>query len=124
MSETDTTRDSALPEVSQADEPLRPALGDWAWRAFFALLVLLFGVFVGGIAPWFSLSCGTCQDGMRDARFITALTVVAWYVVPLVTVGTAAGLFLPRAGVRIGWTGTGLVAALLFVIMVLGRIPA
>jgi hypothetical protein len=111
-------------ELSNAGEPHRLSVGDWVWLAFLAVLVMAFGLFVAVLGPLFAIACDTCQDGVRNPRFIGALTVLAWCVVPLTTVGTAVGLFLPRVGTRVGWIGTGMLFVLLVAILVLGQTPA
>ncbi|MFI6349498.1 hypothetical protein [Streptomyces sp. NPDC050560] len=118
------TDDDAPLELSGAGQTRRPSPGDLAWRAFLAVLVMAFGWFVGVVGPLFAIACTSCQDGVRDPRFYGALTTLAWYVVPLTVVGTVVGLFLPRAGARAGWTGTGVLFVLLIAIVALGQAPA
>ncbi|MGK5629921.1 hypothetical protein [Streptomyces sp. URMC 123] len=87
-----------------------------------AVVVLLAGVVTGLIGPLLAISCPSCADGVRSPLFGDALIAVCWYVVPLVTVGTVAAMFLLRNGARAGRIGLGVLAALFFVELALGRI--
>ncbi|MGH4033539.1 hypothetical protein ACQB60_31925 [Actinomycetota bacterium Odt1-20B] len=110
-------------ELSGVGEAPRLTPGDWVWRAFLAVLVTAFGLLVAGLGPLLAISCNTCQDGVRNPRYDEALMTLAWRVVPLVTLSTVMGLFLPRAGFRVGWIGAGLLVVLLAAILTLGQIP-
>lgn len=103
----------------------RRTAADWAWLAFLAVLVLITGFFVAVLGPLLALSCATCEDGLRGPlRFDRAFFTVAWYGVPITTVGTAIGMFFPRGGTRVAAIGMGALVFLLFVMMTLGQYGA
>jgi len=98
---------------------------DWAWRTVLAVGVLVVGAFVGVIGPLLAIACDSCQDGIREPlRFDDALIVIAYYVVPLTTLVTVVGVFLPRRGLRAGGIGLGALLVLLVAMLLLGRFTA
>ncbi|MFD9500482.1 hypothetical protein [Streptomyces sp. NPDC060035] len=98
---------------------------EWAWPAFLAAGVLVIGLFVGVLGPLLALACDSCQDGIRGRlRFQGAFFAVAWFAVPLTASGTAVGVFFPRGGTRVAVIGTGVLAVLQLVMMVLGHYAA
>lgn len=130
--------DSRLPSLSgmdnsgnAADSPaslepagLRPrrTVADWGWLAVLAMGVLAAGFVVGVIGPLFAIACDTCQDGVRNPRFVKVLITLAWYVVPATTLGTVVGIFLPRGGARAGVIGLGALMVLLIAMVFIGRV--
>ncbi|MFF8590344.1 hypothetical protein ACF061_02680 [Streptomyces sp. NPDC015220] len=98
---------------------------DYLGLTALALFVLLSGLVVGGLGPLLAIACDTCQDGVRGPlRFYDALTAVDRVGVPLVTLGTVAGLFHPRGGARAGGIGLGLLAVLFCAMLALGQLTA
>lgn len=95
---------------------------DYVGLAALALAVLFAGFLVGALGPLLAIACDTCQDGVRDPLpLLDVLLAVDRVGVPLVTVGTLAGLFLPRGGARAGAIGLGLLALLFVATLALGR---
>ncbi|WP_406476604.1 hypothetical protein [Streptomyces sp. NBC_01615] len=99
----------------------RPTAGEWAGRTALALLVLFIGGFVWMLGPLLAIACGDCPDGVRTPSHGDALITVARGVVPLVTLGTAFGIFVPRGGARVGGIGLGVLVVLFVVVLVLGQ---
>lgn len=93
----------------------------WAGLAFLAALTLVTGLFVGTLGPLLAVSCDTCQDGVRATRFADALVQVAQVGVPLTTLATVVGIFLPRGGARAGGAGLCLLVILQVTMLILGR---
>lgn len=95
---------------------------DYVGLTVLALAVLFAGFLVGALGPLLAIACDTCQDGVRDPLpLLDVLLAVDRVGVPLVTVGTLAGLFLPRGGARAGAIGLGLLALLFVATLALGR---
>ncbi|MFI2639939.1 hypothetical protein [Streptomyces sp. NPDC018610] len=114
------TGPSPLPRPSRS----RTA-ADHAGLAVLAVFVLLAGFVVGAVGPLLAIACDACQDGVRGPlRFFDALMAVDRVGVPLVTVGTLVGLFLPRGGARVGGIGLGLLGVLFCAMLVLGQMTA
>lgn len=114
-----------LPLVETAGWIDRRSLADWAWLAFLAVLVMFTGFLVAVLGPLFAIACSSCQDGVRGSlRFDGAFFAVAWYAVPLTTVGTMVGMFFPRGGTRVAAIGMGALALLMVVLMTLGQYGA
>ncbi|MGW0081514.1 hypothetical protein [Streptomyces sp. NPDC003393] len=98
---------------------------EWFGLVVLALFVLLADAVVGVVGPLLGIACATCQDGVRGPlRFGGALTALARFGVPLVTLGTLAGVFHPRWGARAGGIGLGLLGVLFRAILALGRVTA
>ncbi|MFJ5798283.1 hypothetical protein [Streptomyces decoyicus] len=111
---------SDVPDGS-GDRPRRTA-ADWGWLTVLALGVLVVGFFVAGLGPLFAIACDSCQDGVRSPHHFYLLIAVAWYGVPLTAIGTVVGIYLPRGGGRVGAIGLGVLVALLFVMVLIGRL--
>ncbi|WP_101255122.1 hypothetical protein [Streptomyces barkulensis] len=113
------------PSPSPAPGHPRRTAADRAASAGLAVTVLVAGFFTGVIGPLIAIACGSCQDGVRGPlRFDAALIAVAQYAVPLVTLGTVAGVFASRSYGRAACAGLGVLAALLVTMLVLGRFTA
>ncbi len=125
MEDTGTVSDSAAPVPDRIGARRRRTAADWAGLAVLAVGVLITGILVGGFGPLLAISCTSCQDGVRSPlRFGDALIAVAWYVVPLTTLGTVVGMFFPRGGARVAGIGMGILAVSLFVMLILGQFAA
>lgn len=98
----------------------RRGLGDWVWCCVLAVLVLFAGLVTGIVGPLLAISCSTCQDGVGAVRGGDTLLVIAQGVVPLVTLGTVVGIFLPKGGTRVGLAGGGVLTVLFVVMQALG----
>ncbi|WP_327706788.1 hypothetical protein [Streptomyces decoyicus] len=122
MENLNTTSDagSDIPDGS-GDRPRRTA-ADWGWLTVLALGVLIVGFFEAVLGPLFAIACDACQDGVRSPHLFPLLIAVAWYGVPLTAIGTVVGIYLPRGGGRAGAIGLGVLAALMFVMMLVGRL--
>ncbi|MGY1455260.1 hypothetical protein [Streptomyces sp. SS8] len=121
MENTDTVSSSSSPALGR---PGRTA-ADWAASAGLAVVVLVTGFLTGVIGPLIAIACGSCQDGVRGPlRFDGALIAVAQYAVPLVTLGTLAGVLASRRYGRVAGAGLGVLAALLVTMPALGRFTA
>ncbi|MFF4352046.1 hypothetical protein [Streptomyces sp. NPDC001530] len=116
MENTGVTFDSA--EIGA--EPRRTPV-EWVGLTALAMLVLVAGGFVGMFGPLLAIACGTCQDGVRTPGSGDALIVVAQYAVPLTTLGSVVGIFLPRGGARVGGIGLGVLMVLFVAMLVLGQ---
>lgn len=104
-----------------AARPSRSAAA-WVGLAFLALAVLATGIFMSVLGPLLAIACNTCQDGVRGSlQFGSALLALARFLVPLTTLGTVVGIFLPRGGARAGGIGLGLLVLLLFAMLALGQ---
>jgi uncharacterized BrkB/YihY/UPF0761 family membrane protein len=118
------THDGVLPELTNGRGSLQQSLVDWGFRIFCALLVLGFGLVSSVLVPLLSLSCSTCQDGIRSPRFVPAMMALAQFAVPAAVIGTAVGILVPRLDRRVAWISGGVLGALLAAVFVLGRVPA
>ncbi|MFG2365665.1 hypothetical protein ACGFY3_29115 [Streptomyces mirabilis] len=94
---------------------------DWAGLTALAMLVLVTGGLVATFGPLLAIACDTCQDGVRTPHFENALILVAWLGVPLTTLLTVAGIFLPRGGAKAGGIGLGVLTVLMVALLALGR---
>ncbi|MFF0788218.1 hypothetical protein [Streptomyces spiralis] len=120
-----TTPHTASGATGSARAPLARTAAEWLGLVTLALFVLLVGDVVMVVGPLFSIACDACQDGVRGPlRFGGALIVLARVGVPLVTLGTVAGVFHPRGGARAGGIGLGLLGVLLCAMAALGQITA
>lgn len=122
MENIDTPFDSGSPFLDDPDRRPRRSVADWGWLTVLAMGVLAVGFFVGGLGPLFAIACDTCQDGVRNPHSIDVLIALAWYVVPLTTLGTVVAIFLPRGGGRAGAIGLGVLVALLLLMVSLGQL--
>ncbi|GAA2611212.1 hypothetical protein [Streptomyces axinellae] len=98
--------------------PHRRTPSQWAGLALLAVAVLVFGAFVLVFGPLLAISCtdSDCLGGVRGPLlFGEALLAVAWYGVPLTTLGTLVAMFGMRRGARAG--GIGLCALLLLLLL-------
>ncbi|MEU9482564.1 hypothetical protein AB0D83_02665 [Streptomyces decoyicus] len=111
---------SDIPDGS-GDRPRRAA-ADWGWLTVLALGVLVVGFFEAVLGPLFAIACDSCRDGVRNPHLSYLLIAVAWYGVPLTAIGTVVGIYLPRGGGRAGAIGLGVLAALMFVMVIIGRL--
>ena len=122
MKNNGTAFDPAGLDAADFDGRDRRTIGDWAWLAFLAVLVMFIGFFVGTFGPLLAIACSSCEDGVRGSlRFSRTFFAVAWYAVPLTTLGTMVGLFFPRGGTRVAVLGLGALALLMVVLMTLGQ---
>ncbi|MFI1159200.1 hypothetical protein [Streptomyces sioyaensis] len=122
MENIDAPFDSGSPFLDDCDGRPRRSVADWGWLTVLAMGVLAVGFFVGGLGPLFAIACDACQDGVRNPHSIDVLIAIAWYVVPLTTLGTVVGIFLPRGGGRAGAIGLGVLVALLLLMVFLGQL--
>ncbi|MGD1219925.1 hypothetical protein AB9Q10_16015 [Streptomyces krungchingensis] len=113
----DHTKGSGAPAEPVTEARRTPAA--WAGLTALALLVLLTGALVGVFGPLLAIACEACQDGVRTPRHGDALVAVAQGAVPLVTLGTVLGTFLPRGGAKAGGAGLGVLVLLLVVMQAL-----
>ncbi|MFC5143312.1 hypothetical protein [Streptomyces aureoversilis] len=123
MENTSTASDTRAPAPgpSRPGVPRRRTAGDWIWLAVVAVAVLAVGAFVGVVGPLLAITCPSCEDGVRGPlRFFGGITV-AWGAVPIVTLGTVIGIFLPRGGARVGAYGLGALVVLLTTMLILGQ---
>lgn len=123
MENTGTDSDSVAP----GPDGLRPrrTADDWAWLAALTVGVLIIGAVVAVAGPLFAIACDSCQDGVSSPLlFGDVIFAVAWYVVPLTTLGTVVGMFLPRGGARVGGIGVGVLIMLLFAMLILAQFTA
>ncbi|MFI8854043.1 hypothetical protein ACIGW3_28140 [Streptomyces sp. NPDC053499] len=103
----------------------RRTSAEWLGLICLAGLVLLFGAFVYVFGPLLAISCTDCQDGVRGPlKFEGALLAVAFYAVPLATLGSLIALFTSRRGARAGAIGLGALLLLLLTEQLLGGITA
>ncbi|WP_190024571.1 hypothetical protein [Streptomyces hiroshimensis] len=130
MENTSTASDTPASTPPSAPGPIRPAVpprrtaADWVWLVVVAAAVIAFGAFAGVLGPLLAIACDSCQDGIRGPLRFDGVFAAVWGLVPLVTLGTVAGIFLPRGGARVGAYGLGALALLLTVMLILGRITA
>jgi hypothetical protein len=116
--------DSAPDPIRSTKRGRRTAAG-WAGLVLLALVVLVTGAVVGLLGPLLAIACASCQDAIRSPlRFGDALIVIAHDAVPIITVATVAGIFLPRGGARVGGIGLGILVLLFIVMLILGQFPA
>lgn len=108
MANTDTTESRRTPL-------------EWAGLTALAMLVLITGGLVATFGPLLAIACDTCQDGVRTPHFANALVLVARFGVPLTTLATVAGIFLPKGGARAGGIGLGVLVVLLVTLLALGQ---
>ncbi|QLE70571.1 hypothetical protein FGW37_02180 [Streptomyces rectiverticillatus] len=126
MENTATASDTPAPGPSRP-APNRPGVpprrtaGDWIWLTVVAVAVLALGAFVGVLGPLLAIACDSCQDGVRGPLRFGGGIAVAWGAVPLVTLGTVTGIFLPRGGARVGAYGLGALVVLLTAMLILGQ---
>ncbi|MDJ1136623.1 hypothetical protein [Streptomyces iconiensis] len=129
MEKTSTAPTVPDPDPGSDSERLHARGGrtalDWAGLVLLAAGVLVLGAFAGLFGPLLAVACDSCQDGIRGPlRFDAALVAVAWIAVPLTTLGTVIGTFLPRGGARVGGIGVAVLVALLLVMQALGQFTA
>jgi hypothetical protein len=124
MDNTGIQLDTDLPAGSADVGPHPHSWAGHAFRAFLALLVAAFGGIIAVLVPLLAIDCGTCEDGVRNPRYVETLAALAWYVVPATTLATIVVLFLPRRGMRLGAVGAGVLVVLLVLVLSLGQIPA
>ncbi|MEU1672493.1 hypothetical protein ABZ752_10740 [Streptomyces roseifaciens] len=127
MENTSTTSDTRASASAPAPAPSRPGAlrrrtaGDWVWLVVVAVVVLVVGAFVGVVGPLLAISCASCQDGVRGSLRFGGEMAVAWGTVPLVTLGTVIGIFVPRGGARVGAYGLGALVVLFTGMLILGQ---
>lgn len=134
MTETETSPHStAAPEPTtapndRADGNAEGGGGDggptaWAWlgRVLLALVVLVTGAYVGVFGPLLAISCEACQDGIRSPLRFWELLLAVQLAVPVATLATLVGVFLPRGGARAGGIGLAVLGGLLILMLVLGQ---
>ncbi|MGK5732058.1 hypothetical protein [Streptomyces sp. URMC 124] len=123
MENTSTTSDAPAP----ADAPVRPAVpsrrtaGQWLWSAVVAAAVLVTGVVAGILGPLLAIACDSCQDGVRGPMRFGGEFALVWAAVPVVTLGSVIGTFLPRGGARVGGYGIGILVFLVAMMQLVGR---
>ncbi|MFD7707740.1 hypothetical protein ACFV6E_18075 [Streptomyces sp. NPDC059785] len=110
MENTGTASASPVPAATA-----RRSAAQWAGLAVLAIVVLLTGAFVYVFGPLLAISCGSCQDGVRDvgAGAGTVLLALARFGVPLTVLGAIGAMAHSRGGARAGAIGLGVLVALL-----------
>ncbi|QKW50676.1 hypothetical protein [Streptomyces buecherae] len=119
--------------ASASASATEPAAGDQRARAaarglglaVLVAAVLVSGVFITFLGPFFAIACDTCEDGVRGTlAYGDALIAVARYGVPLATFATLAGMVASRRPGRVGGFGLGAQWSLFVVVVALGQLPA